>query len=326
MAAVVGHVEVRELKAYVAVTDNDWFKFLARQDGIDEVNFWQPGGGTAFRALPLGGPLLFKLRWPENVIAGGGFFTHFTRVPVETAWDTFGLKNGADSYERMRALIERHREAPAKGDGGYTIGCIVLQDPFFLPRKQWIPAPPDFARSIVRGKGYNLRESPGRELWQSVMDARVSAKLSDALPGTEPRLEVEGPVFGDDALRRVRLRPGAWRSMLTDFYGRQCAISGERALPVLEAAHIRPVALGGPNRLGNGLLLRSDVHTLFDRGYITVTPAHRIQVAKKQLKDDFDNGEPYVPFHGKKASLPGLAAAQPAREFLEWHADTVYRG
>ena len=43
-------------------------------------------------------------------------------------------------------------------------------------------------------------------------------------------------------------------------------------LPVLEAAHIRPYAHGGEHRVDNGLLLRSDLHTLFDRGYVTVTP------------------------------------------------------
>ena len=47
----------------------------------------------------------------------------------------------------------------------------------------------------------------------------------------------------------------------------------ERTLPVLEAAHINAYAHGGPHQLSNGLLLRSDLHTLFDRGYITVDPS-----------------------------------------------------
>ncbi|MEV4473927.1 HNH endonuclease signature motif containing protein [Nonomuraea sp. NPDC049504] len=55
-------------------------------------------------------------------------------------------------------------------------------------------------------------------------------------------------------------------------YERRCAISGDRIRPVLQAAHIRPVAVGGEHRLDNGLLLRSDVHTLFDRGYLAVDP------------------------------------------------------
>jgi len=43
-------------------------------------------------------------------------------------------------------------------------------------------------------------------------------------------------------------------------------VNGDKIVPVLQAAHLRPVTLDGENRVDNGLLLRSDVHTLFDRG------------------------------------------------------------
>lgn len=39
---------------YVGITDYDWFRFLAAQPGVDEVNFWQPGGRTNFQALRSG--------------------------------------------------------------------------------------------------------------------------------------------------------------------------------------------------------------------------------------------------------------------------------
>ena len=46
----------------------------------------------------------------------------------------------------------------------------------------------------------------------------------------------------------------------------------KRTLPVLEAAHIKPFSLVEKYEIANGLLLRSDLHTLFDRADITVTP------------------------------------------------------
>ena len=58
---------------------------------------------------------------------------------------------------------------------------------------------------------------------------------------------------------------------------------------------------------------------------MTVTPEHRFLVSRR-LKTDFDNGESYYPLSGKRISLPGPDEDQPSREFLEWHADTVYRG
>jgi len=59
---------------YVGITDYDWFRFLAAQAAVDEVNFWQPGGRTNFQALRSGELFLFKLHSPRNFIVGGGFY------------------------------------------------------------------------------------------------------------------------------------------------------------------------------------------------------------------------------------------------------------
>lgn len=310
------------MKTYVAVTDGDWLQFLSEQQGIDEVNFWQPSGGNGFKVLSIGAPFLFKLHWPENAIVGGGFFASYSRLPVSIVWDTFGVKNGAPTYAVMRSRIEHYKKiAPAPRED-YEIGNIILQDPFFLSRDQWIPAPIDFKKNVVQGKSYDLTLPEGRALWDQVLAARALS-----LHITAERLqEIEGPMYGKAQLRPVRLHQGAFRVMVTDAYGRRCAISGEKALPVLEAAHIKPVSEGGLHRLDNGLLLRSDVHTLFDRGYISVTPDHRVLVASGKLKEDFDNGEPYVPFHGTKILLPDSESERPSREQLEWHNDTMFKG
>lgn len=79
------------------------------------------------------------------------------------------------------------------------------------------------------------------------------------------------------------------------------------------------------NQLGNGLLLRTDVHRLFDKGYVTVAPDGRFLVSRR-LKDDFDNGEPYMPFHEQSIWTPRDPRSQPHREALEWHTDTAFLG
>src|SRR5712692_2500213 len=89
------------MRAWVAVTDKDWYRFLSRRSDFDEINFWQPGGNRGFHTLAPGEPFLFKLHYPDNAIVGGGFFTHSSRVPTSVAWDAFGEKNGAISYEEM---------------------------------------------------------------------------------------------------------------------------------------------------------------------------------------------------------------------------------
>ena len=89
------------MKGFVGVTDNDWFSFLSQQQGIDEVNFWQPGGSRAFKSLNPGEPFLFKLHAPHHYIVGGGLFVHSTILPVSLAWSAFGIKNGASTYAEM---------------------------------------------------------------------------------------------------------------------------------------------------------------------------------------------------------------------------------
>jgi predicted restriction endonuclease len=133
------------------------------------------------------------------------------------------------------------------------------------------------------------------------------------------RIEEEKQRYGKESVIRPRLGQGAFRVLVTDAYHRSCAISGEHSLPALEAAHIKPYIDDGPHSVNNGLLLRSDIHRLFDAFYITVTPEFRIEVSRR-LKEEFENGRSYYPFHGKSLTqLPTNREDMPFLEFLEWH-------
>ena len=306
------------MKAYVAVTDNDWFRFLRDRSPLDEVNFWQPGGSRLFKTLSIGQPFLFKLHYPENFIAGGGFFAHASLLDSRMAWDAFGEKNGAASFEEMRLRIEKYRRTSPHPHQDYTIGCIILQEPFFFDENSWIEVPKDFDKNIVQGKSYDLTSLTGKALWEA-----VSLRLHAVRPGRVG--QPEPAPYGDPVLVRQRLGQGAFRVLVTDVYERRCAVTREKALPVLEAAHIKPVSEGGFHRIDNGLLLRSDIHKLFDVGYVGVAPDYRF-LASRKLKNDFDNGEEYLKLHGTKLWLPSRPVDRPQRELLEWHADTVFRG
>ena len=106
---------------------------------------------------------------------------------------------------------------------------------------------------------------------------------------------------------------------------KRVAYFGEKTMPVLQAAHIRPFSEQGPNKPQNGLLLRADVHILFDKGYITVTPDLHVEVSKK-IKEEYENGRDYYKYHGAQlANLPQTEMVRPSREFLEWHNDRVFK-
>ena len=305
------------MKLFIGITDNDWFRFLRARPELDEVNFWQPGGNREFRTLSIGEPFLFKLHSPQNFIVGGGYFETASLLPCSLAWEVFGEKNGVASLGEMRTRIEKYRRAPELPREDYKIGCVVLREPFFFDEGSWIPILKSFSLNIVSGKSYEVNSEEGRDLWDAVR-SRLGPVSSSA--EAEP-----APMYGDPTLVRQRLGQGGFRVLVTDTYERRCAVTQEKALPVLEAAHIRSVSEGGQHRVDNGLLLRSDIHRLFDRGYVTVTPDHQFLVSRK-LKEDFDNGEPYYTFHGGELWLPKESDSRPSREFLEWHADTVFKG
>ena len=308
------------MNLWVGVTDKDWFDLLtARQS--HEANFWQPSGGRNFKALQPGEPFLFKLHSPLNFIVGGGFFVRYSPLPVSLAWQAFGEDNGVQSQSQLLARVRRYRREDQTLDP--VIGCNVLAETFFLPRAAWIPVPTDWAMNIVQGKTYSTHTEIGAALWQQVQMARgVAVGARDALPEDE---DSNGERYGLPFLARGRLGQGAFRVLVTDAYQRRCAVTGEKTLPVLEAAHIKPYAEQGPHRTHNGILLRSDLHRLFDLGYVTVTPELDLLVSRR-LKDEWQNGKEYYAHHGRPLLIkPEQVAERPAPEFLRWHNEHCFR-
>lgn len=304
------------MKFWVGITDKDWFDHLAAREP-DEVNFWQPSGKPVAQFLQPGSVFLFKLHSPHNYIVGGGFFVRFSVLPARLAWEAFGIKNGVVSYQALRDRVARYRAA-TRGDP--MIGCNVLNSPFFWPESEWIPVPTSWAPNIVRGRTYESEEGDGIALWRAVEERFVMRQVA------EPVSDLEVPRYGSEYLARARLGQGAFRLLVTDAYQRRCTISGERTLPVLEAAHIKPYAASGPHRVANGLLLRSDLHKLFDDGYLTVTDELNVVVSQR-IRAEFENGREYYRFHGNQLSvLPSDSQERPAPQFLEWHRENVFLG
>lgn len=109
------------MKGYIGLTDRDWFSFLQRRPRVDEVNFWQPHGSRAFRALQRGEPFFFKLRAPYKAIAGFGFFERYESLPAWLAWECFSEMNGAGDFDAMVDRICRLRgDAGPAYRAGYT--------------------------------------------------------------------------------------------------------------------------------------------------------------------------------------------------------------
>jgi len=322
------------MRAWVAVTDWDWFSFLRELDrtqGVDEVNFWQPNPWRGrFGVLSRGQPLLFKLKSPRNAIAGVGFFEDYLQTPLSLAWRSFGLKNGAADQQECWNRVARLRKTRPPWWEDFEIGCILLSQPSFWPEELWISQPDDFPKNTEKGKGYDLTQGTGKKLWDEVLlrleghPPNGAADSPAEMPQFEIPLELPGG-YAEGIPGRRRVGQGTFELLITEAYGRQCAVTREKALPALDAAHIRPFKDVQRHELRNGLLLRSDVHRLFDAGYITVTPEHRIE-ASSRMRDDFHDGDNYLRLHGESAQVPHLPELQPDPDALRWHNEERFRG
>ena len=304
---------------YVGVTDSSWAQFLINRPNVTEVNFWQPGGGRIFRALQPGEPFLFKSKWNDgNQLIGGGYFEGFVKMKVSEAWDFFGEGNGVSSLEEMLRLIGLYRLINQADDP--EIGCILLNDVHFVDDALRVDAPSDFTKTIVSGKKYKNGAHSVIDLFVQNLTAAVGLST---ITNTQP-LHVSGPVFGTPRLVRPRLGQGGFKFFVREAYGCRCAISGHKIIPTLQAAHILPVSKNGENRIDNGLLLRSDIHTLFDQGYLGVTPDFVLQVSPR-IRSEFGNGEEFYSRQGSSITTPQLQTDKPNQKFLEWHMDTVFK-
>jgi putative restriction endonuclease len=309
------------MEGTVAVTDYGWYEFLARRS-VPEINFWTPSDRRRFSA-PEFSPFLFKLKAPHRAIAGFGYFVKWTSLPDWLAWECFGEGNGCESLaalgDRISDIRARIRYVPT--DPVANIGCILLVQPTFFPREAWIVQPNDWHDRTVSNTTYDLSTGEGLRVWQECLErvtdvVTVEHGLSQVAGPTAPRYGTPRPVA-------PRLGQGTFRVSVTDAYERSCAVTAEHSLPALEAVHIRSYAKEGPHEVRNGILLRADLHRLFDKGYLTITPNHRLEVSAR-LRADYSNGRTYYPLHGYPLRLPAIERERPAAEFLAWHNEHVY--
>lgn len=114
-------------------------------------------------------------------------------------------------------------------------------------------------------------------------------------------------------MRSIAQRRGqrAFRQSLLRAYESKCAIT-ECAVPdVLEASHIYPYQGPETNHVTNGLLLRADIHTLFDCGLITIDPDSLMVVTKEKLRDSN-----YWAYNSRPLRVPQNPAQRPSATAL----------
>jgi hypothetical protein len=181
--------------------------------------------------------------------------------------------------------------------------------------RELLKMPPNVIRDAVKAVRDAVRTN--RDLGgNSERKLQSERELENELTAIKSELILEGPEDLEDHDARVRrlmekvVRIGAFpfRLALIDAYQGKCAITESGVIQILQAAHIKPYRGAPTNRVDNGLLLRVDLHQLFDKDLIGIKPdTRRISISKELI------GTEYEQFSGSELIKPEI----PSRRSLE---------
>lgn len=151
-----------------------------------------------------------------------------------------------------------------------------------------------------------VRISPAELAFGELVDALLEREAEPTRYDEDHRVRVPASVV-------IRRGGAKFRRQLLRAYNGRCAVSGTAIRGVLEAAHISPYKGDQTDKISNGLLLRTDIHTLFDLQLLTVLPDFTIRIAPDALSD------PYAGYNGQQIAVPAGRSQRPDSDLLRQH-------
>lgn len=209
----------------------------------------------------------------------------------------------------------RDNEATNRGlmkcaQDGVPIGVMIQTKP--KPGVEYLIV--GLGRVLEWSAGYFIIEKFERGSVRSLQsDAAVDRVAAEIEPNTPP------PETGvrEWEIRQVLKRRGQarFRADLIEAYDGHCAISDCDAADALEACHVASYSESVNNRKSNGILLRADLHTLFDLGLLAIHPVDMSVILSPKLMNTS-----YQPLHGRRVKLPKEPEDRPNAGALKDHA------
>jgi 5-methylcytosine-specific restriction enzyme A len=271
----------------------------ARRNDPDEYRIQQTLGTLT---SPVGGMHLL-LGFYNFAVPGIG------QIPVFAGFDP--IRHAAPSG-RSNSLYVRMESLSAALEHGMWVDGHNIGDPVIAFRAENLP---DYLLRMpyfhgLSAAGVAAENSTFSRRWPLLDD---TARVANSGQYFNPSSLVDAR---ERALAEIVRRRGqtAFRQSLLRAYGGRCAMTGCDAEEALEAAHIHPYLGAQTNRVENGLLLRADVHTLFDLGLVAVDSAAMTSVLAGSLM-----GTQYAVLAGRRLTLPATLADRPSAAALDWH-------
>lgn len=231
------------------------------------------------------------------MICGYGIYQGIEKMTIKEAWKKFGPNNGCDSYASFKDKLGVYNKSI---EDDKTIGAICLSDVVFFDDNNFIDLDlinVEWHNCIVKFKRY-YNEDPIISCHQ--------------INNTENfRLIPKAPKKKKHSETTQREGQSEFRQKVASAYCHKCCITGESCADLLEAAHIQGYISKESNHIQNGLLLRVDLHKMFDSGLLAIEENYRVIVSK------IVTSEYYQSFNGKPISLPCDKYNHPSTDALK---------
>jgi len=120
-----------------------------------------------------------------------------------------------------------------------------------------------------------------------------------------------------DTQQVIRQGQADFRKQLLEAYAGKCAVSGYDIELALDAAHVRKYNGRHTNFVQNGILLRKDLHKLFDHGVFGIRPYDLTIVINEQARNS-----KYAELNGMRLTKPKDLHLSPDVGLLEEHLKT----
>ncbi|MCR5537027.1 MAG: HNH endonuclease [Succinivibrio sp.] len=304
---------------FIRVT-NQWYQMVKASyiaTGSSRLNIWYNYSQAAefekiSKKVKPGELVLFTLQAisGDMYVVGGGYLLDRQVLTQKEAWQLYGVKNGARTLDEFSEFLKAQ---DIKTD---NIPSVVVSSCFIYSRADCLLIPSEFAagfKSKLCGE-LNTDNPIGMYLCKIAQERRFP-QLQNG------RSENDWPGIYVMAAQRNNARLVAnFNARLLKAYDFTCAISGCKVNAALEVAHIKTFFDENFHTSDNGIVMRSDLHSLFSRGYITAyykTPKQVVIKVSSCLKEQGDDY--YLNFDGKPLRLPEDKSFWPNPKYLEWH-------
>lgn len=247
----------------------------------------------------------------HQYIIGGGYFLCHTIIDIESCWNQFGVRSGYLTYQEF---LKRAKEFEA--DISDPLNCYLCNGSFIFIKDKIIEIPYEVKINLDRKSRalVSANEPFGLFLKKVSLQRRVEQLSVNSNDSTWPG------IYYKATMHKSRSMAAQFKARMLSIYDFKCAITGCTVGSVLSIAHIKTLYDDRYLMPDNALILRSDIHMLFSKGFITAYYDNDDTVlirVSKRIKMDVD--PMYKFLDGAKLTLPENREYWPNKEYLTWH-------